>query len=56
MENMINELLRLEEERHRAKNKFDQHQKLVKCWFENKSSSNKNFEVGDLLLKWDKAR
>ena len=30
------------------------HQQLVKRWFDNKSSTNREFEIGDLELKWDK--
>lgn len=56
MENRINELLRLENKRVRAKNKLYQHKKLVKRWFDSKSSSKRDFQVGDLVLKWDKAR
>lgn len=50
MENITNTLLQLEEERQKDKTKLDQHQKLVKRWFDNKSS----FER-DLVLKWDKS-
>jgi len=55
IENWINTLLKLEEVRTRAKQKSDQHQKIVKSWFNTSSSSKINFNIGDLVLKWDKA-
>ena len=54
MEHRINILLKLEEERELAINKFDQHQKTVKRWFDRKKSASRDLEVGDLVLKWDK--
>jgi hypothetical protein len=47
-------LLKLEEVRAQAKEKLDQHQRIVKSWFDSSSTSDRNFEVGDLVLKWDK--
>ena len=44
----------LEEDREKAKNKFYQHQQFVKKWFDEKSSSDRDFSVGDLVLRWDK--
>jgi hypothetical protein len=55
LENRINALLKLEEVRTQAKQKLDQHQQIVKRWFDSNSSSDRNFDVGDLVLKWDKA-
>ena len=26
---------------------------MVKCWFDKHKAGNKEFEVGDLVLKWD---
>jgi hypothetical protein len=46
--------LKLEEVRSQEKKKFDQHQQIVKIWFDSNSSLDRNFEVGDLILKWDK--
>jgi hypothetical protein len=46
--------MKLEEVRAQAKRKLDQHQLLIKSWFDSNSTSNRNFEVGDLVLKWDK--
>ena len=54
MENRINALMKLEEVRAQAKCKLDQHKLLVKSWFDSKSTSDRNFEVSDLVLKWDK--
>jgi len=55
MEDRINALLKLEEQRQKAKTKLNQHQQLVKRWFDNKYSSNRDLDVGDSVLKWDKA-
>jgi transposase InsO family protein len=54
LENRINSLMKLEEVRAQDKRKLDQHQQLVKRWFDSNSASDRNFEVGDLVLKWDK--
>jgi hypothetical protein len=54
IEHIINPLLKLEEIRAQAKHKFDQHHQIVKRLFGDISSSNRNFGVGDLELKWDK--
>jgi transposase InsO family protein len=54
LENRINTLMNLEEVRAQAKCKLDQHQQLVKSWFDSNSTYDRNFEVGDLILKWDK--
>ena len=54
LESQINALLKLEEVRAQAKRKLDQHQLIVKNWFDSNSASDRNFEVGDLVLKWDK--
>jgi hypothetical protein len=55
LENRINALLKLEEVRAQAKQKMDQHQQIVKIWFDANSYSDINFDVGDLVLKWDKS-
>jgi hypothetical protein len=54
LESRINSLLKLEEVRAQAKQKLDQHQLIVKNWFDSNSIFDRNFEVGDLVLKWDK--
>ena len=55
LENWINALLKLEEVRTQEKQKLDQHQQIVKSWFDTSLSSERNFNIGDLVLKWDKA-
>jgi hypothetical protein len=47
-------LLNLEEIRDKTKSKFESHQQTVKCWFDKKFAGEKEFQVGDLVLKWDK--
>jgi hypothetical protein len=54
LESRINALLKLEEVRTRAKERLNQRQRIVKSWFDSSSASDRNFEVGDLVLKWDK--
>ena len=54
MEKRINTLIKHEEERDRSKQHFIKHQQIVKSWFDQSSSSNREFQVGDLVLKWDK--
>ena len=54
MEKRINTLLKLEEERDRSKQHFTKHQQIVKSWFDQSSSSNREFQMEDLVLKWDK--
>jgi len=44
----------LEEERDKTKQIFSKHQSTVKRWFDSHRSSERDFEVGDLVLKWDK--
>ena len=54
LQQRIDSLLNLEEDREKAKNKFYQHQQLVNKWFDEKSSFDREFSVGDLVLRWDK--
>ena len=49
----INTLLKLEESRQKSKERFNQHQYIVKRWFDKQKSRKGNFEIGDLVLKWD---
>ena len=49
----INTLLKLEESRQESKHIFNQHQGIVKIWFDKRKSGKGSFEVGDLVLKWD---
>jgi hypothetical protein len=44
----------LEEEMEKSKSKFVGHQKIVKRWFDKHKARENNFEVGDLVLKWDR--
>jgi hypothetical protein len=46
--------LKLEEVRAQEKERLDQHQHIVKGWFDSNSASDRNFDVGYLVLKWDK--
>jgi hypothetical protein len=45
----------LEEEREKDKSKFIAHQQIVKIWFDKHNAKEKNFEVGDLVLKWGRS-
>jgi hypothetical protein len=54
MQQRIDTLLMLEEQREKARSKFLAHQQIVKRWFDKHKAKEKNFEVGDLVLKWDK--
>jgi hypothetical protein len=55
LENRINALLKLEEVGMQEKPKLDQHQQIVKSWFDTSSSFERNFNLRYLFLKWDKA-
>ena len=50
---IINALLKLEESRFKAKERFKHQQEIVKRWFDKHKSRNKSFEVGYLVLNWD---
>ena len=47
-------LLKLKEERNKEKEKFHIHQQRIKRWFDKHVVGDKQFQVGDLVLKWDK--
>ena len=49
----IDALLHLGEEHRTFQKKFHEHQKVVKSWFDRNFASDKEFKVGDLVLKWD---
>eukprot|EP00253_Pinus_taeda_P028383 PITA_28383 len=49
------QILKLEEEREQAKITHAHHQALVKASFNSNMISRKDFQIGDLVLKWDKA-
>ena len=48
-------LLKVEEDRSKARERFKQQQELIKRWFDKHKAGTKYFEVGDLVLKWDHA-
>eukprot|EP00253_Pinus_taeda_P016302 PITA_16302 len=50
----INQLVRLEELRDKARNKFINQQIIVKRWFDRHLVGDKYYQVGELVLKWDK--
>ena len=49
----IHNLLKVEESRSKAIECFKQQQEVVKRWFDKHKAGTKEFEVGDLVLKWD---
>eukprot|EP00253_Pinus_taeda_P023933 PITA_23933 len=49
------QILKLEKEREKAKIIHAKHQQIIKSSFDSISSSSKQFQVSDLVLKWDKA-
>jgi hypothetical protein len=51
----IDTLLMLEEEREKSKYKFIAHQQIFKRWFDKHKAKEKSFEVGHLFLKWNRA-
>eukprot|EP00253_Pinus_taeda_P009949 PITA_09949 len=54
LQKRINQLARLEELRDKARNKFRNHQMIVKRWFDRHMAGDKDYQVGELVLKWDK--
>jgi hypothetical protein len=54
MQQRLNMLLNLEEDKEKYKKKLMQHQELIKIWFDKASIGSKYFQEGDLVLKWDK--
>ena len=54
LQDRIDTLLKLEEEREKSRNKLYHHQQLVKIWFDDKYSTIHEFHIVDLVLKWDK--
>jgi hypothetical protein len=55
MQERLNMLLKLEEEREKDKTNLTQHQEMVKRWFDRSNVGNKYFQKGGIILKWDKA-
>jgi hypothetical protein len=54
MKNKIDTLLMDDEKQEQARMKFAAHQQTVKKWFDKYKVGDKKFEVGDLVLTWDK--
>jgi hypothetical protein len=55
LQTRIDTLLKLKEERKKEKEKFHIHQQRIKRWFGKHVAGDKQFQVGNLVLKWDKA-
>eukprot|EP00253_Pinus_taeda_P016450 PITA_16450 len=53
LQKRINQLVRLEELRDKARNKFRNHQMIVKRWFDRHLAGVEYYQVGELVLKWD---
>ena len=49
----IYNILKAEESRSKAKERFKHQQEVVKRWFDKHKAGKREFEVGDLVLKWD---
>ena len=49
------QIFKLKEHREKSKAIHAHHQQIVKASFDTTSTSSKAFEIGDLVLKWDKA-
>ena len=45
---------KIKKKREKEKKNFIAHQQIVKIWFDKHKAKEKNFEVGDLVLKWDR--
>eukprot|EP00253_Pinus_taeda_P017642 PITA_17642 len=54
LQKRIYQLVRLEQLRDKAINKFRNHQMIVKRWFDRHLVGDKDYQVGELVLKWDK--
>eukprot|EP00253_Pinus_taeda_P020684 PITA_20684 len=54
LQERINQLVRLEELRDKAINKFRNHQMTMKRWFDRHLAGHKDYQVGELVLKWDR--
>ena len=49
----IYNLLKSEDSKSKSREMFKHRQEMVKRWFDKYKAGNKEFEVGDLVLKWD---
>jgi hypothetical protein len=54
MQQRLDILLKLEEERENSKRNLMQHQEVIQKWFDKSSVGKKEFHEGDLVLTWDK--
>ena len=50
----MSEIIKMEEEREKEKMVHNHHQQLIKGLFDSNTIKTKKFEIGDLVLKWDK--
>ena len=50
-----NQILKLEEEREKSRTTHAKHQQIIKSSFATTSTGSKHLQVGDFVLKWDKA-
>jgi hypothetical protein len=55
MQQRLDMLLKLKEERENSKGSLMQHQEVIKKWFDKSCVGNKDSQEGDIVLKWDKA-
>ena len=51
----FDQILKLEEDREKAKSIHTKHTQLIKSSFDSSSTGSKTLQIGDLVLKWDKA-
>ena len=51
----FDQILKLEEDREKEKNVHAKHQQLIKSSFDSNSTRSKTLQIGDLVMKWDKA-
>ena len=54
LQERINQLMRSKELRDKARNKFRNHQMIMKRWFDRHLAGDKDYQIGELVLKWDK--
>jgi hypothetical protein len=54
MQERLNMLLKLKEDREKYKTNLMKHQDVIKKWFDNSSLGNKYFQEGYIVHKWDK--
>ena len=54
LQTQIDTLLKLKDERNKEKEKFHIHQQRIKRWFDKHVAKDKHFQVGDLVMKWNK--